>query len=112
MNLSYMPKFHMLYEHVPDILLEMNDFFDMGEDPIECWHQIHMWHYARIRTLRSEHHQKACQARYKYTNSNMDIKNTITMVNEKLRRNFKDNHVSVKTRNSSRKKTERETRRN
>ena len=35
MHLSYAPKFHMLYENVPDILLNLNGFYDMGEDAIE-----------------------------------------------------------------------------
>ena len=53
MNMNSTPKFHTLYEHVPDLLLDMNGFYDMGEDDIERWHQIRMQHYARIRILRS-----------------------------------------------------------
>ena len=34
MNLSYVPKFHLLYEYVPEILLQMNGFYDMGKDDI------------------------------------------------------------------------------
>ena len=30
MNLSYTPRLHMLYEHVPDSLLNLNGFYDMG----------------------------------------------------------------------------------
>ena len=48
MNVSYAPNFHMLCDHVPDALLKMNGFFDMGEDAIERWHQIRMRHHARI----------------------------------------------------------------
>ena len=55
MNLSYIPKFHILYDYILNILLEMNSFFDMGEDVIECWYQIHICYYVRIRSLRSEH---------------------------------------------------------
>ena len=35
MNLSYTPKFHMLHDHVPEIIIQMNGFFEMGEDTIE-----------------------------------------------------------------------------
>ena len=49
--LGYAPKFHMLYEHVHDISLDLNCFYEMGEDSIEKWHQIRMRHHARIRSL-------------------------------------------------------------
>ena len=35
MNLSFTLKFHVLYEHGPDILLLMSSFCDMGEDTIK-----------------------------------------------------------------------------
>ena len=35
LNLSFTQKFHMLYEYVPKFLLELNGFYDMGEDAIE-----------------------------------------------------------------------------
>ena len=53
MDISYTPKFHVSYAHVPDMLFEMYGFFDMGEDAIERWHQTRMDHHTRIRALRS-----------------------------------------------------------
>ena len=35
MNLSYTPKFHVLYEHSADLLLEMDGFYNMDKDAIE-----------------------------------------------------------------------------
>ena len=62
MNLSHAPNIYVRHEHTPSILLDMNGFFDMGEDAIERWHQFRMRHYARIRSLRSAQVQKNCQA--------------------------------------------------
>lgn len=49
LNLSFTPKFHMLYEHIPNYLMELNGFYDMGEDAIERCHQIRIRHYTCIR---------------------------------------------------------------
>ena len=73
-NLSCTPKFHMLHEHVPNMLLEMNGLFDMGEDTIERWHQIRMCHHARIRTLRSSQRKKNSQAKYEHVHNNTTMK--------------------------------------
>ena len=35
MNLSYTLKFHVLHEHLADLLLEMDSFYDVDEDAIE-----------------------------------------------------------------------------
>ena len=54
MNLSYTPKFHMLHDHVPDVLFKMNGILHIGEEAIERWHEIRMRHHSRIRALRSD----------------------------------------------------------
>ena len=76
MNLSYILKFHMLYEHVPNILLEMNSFCNIEQNTIKRYHQICMCHYIRIRLLRSAQ-------RNKYAYNNTTMKNIITKVNNK-----------------------------
>ena len=89
MNLSHTPKFHVLHEHTPSIIIEMNGFFDMGEDAIERWHQIRMRHHARIRSLRSAQVQKNCQEKYEHTCNGLSLKNIITNVNNTTKRNLK-----------------------
>jgi len=49
MNLSFNPKFHLLYEHTITYLKYLNGFFDLGKDAIERWHQLRMRHFDRIR---------------------------------------------------------------
>ena len=63
-HLNYTPKLYILYEHVPDSLLNLNGFYDMGEHAIGQLHQIRMRHHTRIRSLRSAHKQKQNQAKY------------------------------------------------
>lgn len=82
MHLSYTPKFHVLFEHVPGILYTMNGFFDMGKDAIEHWHQICTWHNARIRSLRSKERQKLNIAKYEHITNNYKINNIISDVNK------------------------------
>ena len=110
MNLSYTPKFHLLYEHVPGILFELNGFFDMGEDCIERWHQIRMRHYARIRCLRSENLQKINQAKYEFTTTNDEINNIIKKVNEGTKRK-RNNADTLARQNHSTKRKVRQTKR-
>ena len=81
----------MLHEHTPSILLEMNGFFDVGEDSIGRWHQIRMRHCARIRSLRSAQTQKNCQAKHEHACNNVSLKNIITNVNNATKRNLKRN---------------------
>ena len=87
-------------------------FFNTGEDVIERWHQIRVRHYARIRSIMSLHRQKSSQAKYEHAHCNVDIKNAITKVNEETKRNFKKNHIPMKTKNTSRNKSIRVARRN
>ena len=35
MRLIFAPKFHVLHKHVPNLLLELSRFHDMGEDTID-----------------------------------------------------------------------------
>ena len=82
-HLSYVPKFHMLYEHVPDILLNLNGFYDVGEDSIEQWHQISLRHHDWIRFLRSAHKQNHSQAKNQLITSNTEFNNVIADTKEK-----------------------------
>ena len=70
----------MLYEHVPDMLLKMNGFFDMGEDAIEIWHQTRMHHHARIRSLRSDQRQKNSQAKFEHVANTTNLKKLLRML--------------------------------
>lgn len=90
MSLSFMPKFHVLYVHMPDLLLLMNGFKDMGEDAIERWHQICMRHHSRIRLLQSEHKQKNNQAKHEHIINSYAAKEIITSINNKTKRNMKN----------------------
>ena len=58
MSLSFTPKFHLLHEHTRYYLVNLNDFFDAGEDAIERWCQMRIRHHARIVGLRSADRQK------------------------------------------------------
>jgi len=107
MNLSYTPKFHVLYEHSADLLLEMNGFYDMGEDAIERWHQIRLRHETRIRCLRSLNKQKENQAKYEYATTNPTINKIIEEVKNKSKRKWGSNHVNKKAATSDRKKSAR-----
>ena len=49
----------------------------MGEDAIECWHQIRTRHNARIRSLRSKEKQKHIIAKYEHTSNNIKIKENL-----------------------------------
>ena len=100
-NISFTTKFHVLYEHVPDLLLDMNAFYDMGEDTIERWHQIRMRHYARIRSLRSLNMQKQNQAKYECTQINQDIAETIAYVKEQTKRKRDNNTIALQTANDT-----------
>lgn len=112
-NLSFTPKFHMLYEHVPDLLLFMNGFEDLDEDVIERWHQIHIRHHSRITSLQSEHKQKNNQEKCEHVTNSYSVKEIITSVNNKTRRIMKNTKgISLKTRNDTEKKAQRECRRN
>ena len=110
LNLSFTPKFHLLYEHTPHFLQTMNGFFDMGEDAIERWHQIRMRHHARIRSLRSENLQKQNQSKYEFTTTNSDIQKLIEDVNNKRKRNI-ERRISLKSQNDNIKREARITRR-
>ena len=105
LNLSFTPKFHMLYEHVPKFLLELNGFYDMGEDAIERWHQIRMRHHARIRSLRSQALQKCNQSKYEFTATDNSICEIIQEVKTSSKRNRVQNTATLKESNESRKKT-------
>ena len=71
-----------------------------------------MHHHTRIMSPRSSHRQKSSYAKHEHTHRNVDIKNAITKVNEETKRNFKKNHISMKTKNASRNKSIRVARRN
>ena len=112
MHLSYTPKFHVLFEHVPGTLRAMNGFFDMGEDAIERWHQIRTRHDARMRSLRSKERQKLNIAKHEHVTNNANVNNVMSDVNEKTEKNFKSRTTNaIKTRNSERKKSARDERR-
>lgn len=64
----------MLNDHVLYMLLEMNGFFDMGEDVIEGWHQTRAHHRGSIRRLRSNQIQKIIQAKYEDANVNTNLR--------------------------------------
>lgn len=107
LNLSYTPKFHMLYEHVPKFLLELNGFYDMGEDAIERWHQIRMRHHARIRSLRSQALQKRNQSKCEFATTDNSICEIMQEVKTSSKRNRTQNTATLKERNESRKKAAR-----
>ena len=109
MYLSYAPKFHVLFEHVPGMLHAINGFFDMGEDSIERWHQTRARHDARMRSLRSKEKQKLNIAKYEHVTNNSKINTIMSDVNEKTKTKFKSRTTNaIKTRNSERKKSARD----
>ena len=69
----------MLYEHVPDMLFQMNGFFDVDKDDIERWYQIRMRHHARIGSLRSDQRQKNSQAKFEHAANNTNLKKLLWM---------------------------------
>ena len=107
LNLSFTPKFHMLYEHAPKFLLELNGFYEMGEDAIERWHQIRMRHHARIRSLRSQALQKRNQSKHKFATTDDSICAIAQEVKTSSKRNRALNTATLKERNESRKKAAR-----
>ena len=107
MGLSFTQKFHVLFEHLPDVLLELDGFYDMGEDAIERWHQMRLKHYARVRNLRNLERQKDIQAKHQEVQNDHSTKEVINEVNTLRKRKFKIDHVSKATLNSQRKKNAR-----
>ena len=97
----------MLYEHVPKFLLELNGFYEMGDDAIERWHQIRMRHHTRIRPLRSQALQKRNQSKYEFATTDDSICEIMQEVKTSSKRNRIQNTATLKERNESRKKTAR-----
>ena len=97
----------MLFEYLPDVVLELDGFYDMGEDAIERWHQTRLKHYARVRNLRNLERQKDNQAKYQEIQNDHSIKEVINEVKTLSKRKFKTDHVSKATLNSQRKKSAR-----
>ena len=104
MNLSYVPKCHLLYEHVPDIFLQMNGLYDMVEDAIERWHQICMRYHTRIKSLRSLHKKQQNQTKHEHATINAEFNNFIEDVKEKRKRKRTHNNRNIEETNYNRKK--------
>ena len=93
MRFRHTPKFHVLFEHVPETLHKINRFFDMGEDAIECWHQTRTRHDARTRSLRSKERQKLNIAKHEHVSNDAKINNIVSDVNEKQRDTLKPESI-------------------
>ena len=95
---------------MPDILYDMNGFYYMCKDAIECQYQIRTRHNARIISLRSKEKQKCNIVKYEHTSNNIKFYNIISEVKTKTKRNFKNRtNNAIKKSNYDRKKAARET---
>ena len=102
MGLSFTPKFQLIFEHLSDLLLELDGFCDTGEDAIKRWHQMHLRHHSRVRNLRNLERQKQNQAKHQEVKNDHSLKETINKVKTLSKRKFKNDHASKSTLNSQR----------
>lgn len=100
MNHSFNPKFFILCEHTPYLLLQMNGFFDIVEDVIERWNQARMRCHSRIEWDATKHQQmmlwKILQNKLK------------RIVNESLKKN-ETHYSNAKVQKKVERESERET---
>ena len=66
----------------------------MGEDYIERWNQIRIWHPDSVRSLHSEILQKKNQEKNESVAIGEDIKKVIENVNQKRKRNLRKNSLN------------------
>jgi hypothetical protein len=89
MGQSATPKWHMLLDHVPDLLKRTGGFVDMGEDAIERSHQRRVRDEARLIRLRNDSAIKLSQAKFQNTRMIQEVMDIKQQVHNNSKRNFK-----------------------
>jgi hypothetical protein len=110
MGFSSTPKFHMMLDHVPQILRLTGGFVDMGEDAIERFHQTRVRDESRLIRLRNESIIKRSQAKFQNTRMMQEVLTIKEEVNSKAKRKFTKSK-SVKEERDEAKKLKRTTNR-